>query len=374
MVAVAMTVVSGCAGQFSARGGTDLTGPRVTIEMSGSGGDRQLDYSGDIDFDFDADTLKNDPETRLAVDALAVYLAKHDDLQVVIEGHTDSRGDADHNRRLAQRRAVALRDRLISQGVDGKRLKAIGKGEAAPVVAEPPECRRGDKSDPAACEEKYWKPNRRARFVVTTGKDVPREAGAQRTESRRDPEPTDRHRIGFHVNALGPTGYDLVSGGFAIEMMPALEMMLDIGGGTANSTEGDATVAVKGSRKTTMGAVRARLWLGGRHAFVIDSALGAVHHSVSMSATEPNGDFAYTKEGTVPFAAAGIGYGFRSDGAFRLAAILGVSSTISSIRSGDATGSLPAAEVANLRAICEDGFAPLSKAHPYGELSLGWLF
>ncbi len=53
---------------------------------------------------------------------------------VLIEGHTDSQGSANLNQVLSQRRAEAVRDALIQQGVDGGRLRAVGLGKDRPVA------------------------------------------------------------------------------------------------------------------------------------------------------------------------------------------------------------------------------------------------
>lgn len=53
---------------------------------------------------------------------------------VVIEGHTDRLGSDSLNQQLSLRRAYAVKDYLVSQGVDERRLNAIGKGSVEPVV------------------------------------------------------------------------------------------------------------------------------------------------------------------------------------------------------------------------------------------------
>ncbi len=53
---------------------------------------------------------------------------------VLVEGHTDSQGSANLNQVLSQRRAEAVRDALIQQGVDGGRLRAVGLGKDRPVA------------------------------------------------------------------------------------------------------------------------------------------------------------------------------------------------------------------------------------------------
>lgn len=200
-------------------------------------------------------------------------------------------------------------------------------------------------------------------------------ATEERSNVEARPERSEfRPRSGFHVNLLGPTGYEYVSGGFAIDATRSLELMVEAGYGEATSSAGGVGVTVTGKRKTTMIAPRARMRFGERHAFVLDGTLGFVRHSVSMDASDFTGTFAYTKSGAVPFAAAGAGYGFRSDGAFRLAVMLGVSSALGSLPTGEAAGTMSPADVEALRVVCEDGFAPLNKAHAYAEVSFGWLF
>ena len=57
------------------------------------------------------------------------------DRKVVIEGHTDNRGDPEVNRRLSLRRAETVRDFLVAAGMHGSRLKALGYGEVRPIAS-----------------------------------------------------------------------------------------------------------------------------------------------------------------------------------------------------------------------------------------------
>ena len=70
-----------------------------------------------------------------AVDSVAQTILSADILRVTIHGHTDDAGADDVNMALSQKRAEAVRDRLISLGVPADRLTAIGHGETQPVVA-----------------------------------------------------------------------------------------------------------------------------------------------------------------------------------------------------------------------------------------------
>jgi OOP family OmpA-OmpF porin len=55
-------------------------------------------------------------------------------LKVEIAGHTDSRGSNALNKSLSQKRADSVLRYLVSQGVDGKRLRAVGYGEDQPIA------------------------------------------------------------------------------------------------------------------------------------------------------------------------------------------------------------------------------------------------
>jgi len=55
--------------------------------------------------------------------------------KIIIEGHTDNRGDPKANQLLSLKRAETVRDFLIAAGMDGSRLKALGYGEVRPVAS-----------------------------------------------------------------------------------------------------------------------------------------------------------------------------------------------------------------------------------------------
>ncbi len=68
------------------------------------------------------------------VDVIAAKVASNPAIaSVTISGHTDSRGSYETNQRLSEKRASAVRDRLIAQGVNGDIITAVGKGEMEPI-------------------------------------------------------------------------------------------------------------------------------------------------------------------------------------------------------------------------------------------------
>ena len=83
-------------------------------------------------FDTGKATIK--PESLPLLDEVASALLLNTDIALVeIQGHTDNVGNAETNQRLSQRRAQAVRDYLVSQGVDRKRLQATGYGSSTPL-------------------------------------------------------------------------------------------------------------------------------------------------------------------------------------------------------------------------------------------------
>ena len=83
-------------------------------------------------FDFDRSTLR--PEARAALTAHADRLKRNNDVVTVV-GHSDERGSEDYNMSLGKRRANAVRDFLISLGVDARQIQTLSYGEAHPKVA-----------------------------------------------------------------------------------------------------------------------------------------------------------------------------------------------------------------------------------------------
>lgn len=94
---------------------------------------KKIVYHG-INFDFDKSNIKADsiPILQKDVDNLKKESQKNKTIRIV--GHTDSKGSDEYNQKLSERRANAVRDYFISQGIDGNRLIAEGKGEAEPVA------------------------------------------------------------------------------------------------------------------------------------------------------------------------------------------------------------------------------------------------
>jgi outer membrane protein OmpA-like peptidoglycan-associated protein len=85
-------------------------------------------------FDFDKADLK--PESRPALDEIAKLMQADSGLSIVVVGHTDSTGAFDYNIDLSARRAMSVRNELVSAyRISPERLTAAGAGMMAPVAS-----------------------------------------------------------------------------------------------------------------------------------------------------------------------------------------------------------------------------------------------
>ena len=66
--------------------------------------------------------------------SLAEFMKTYPSVTTTVEGHTDSVGSDAYNQNLSERRANAVREALISEGVDGSRVSSVGYGEARPIA------------------------------------------------------------------------------------------------------------------------------------------------------------------------------------------------------------------------------------------------
>lgn len=83
---------------------------------------------------FDNDSAKLKPESYEDLNLAVELLKRVPGATAIIEGHTDSNGAEAYNQRLSEQRAKAVRDYMVSMGIDPARLEAKGYGESQPVA------------------------------------------------------------------------------------------------------------------------------------------------------------------------------------------------------------------------------------------------
>ena len=95
------------------------------------------------------------PEAQDILRRQAAWLKRYPSVTVRIEGHADERGTREYNLALSARRAQAVKNFLVAQGIAPNRISTIAYGKERPV---------------ALCdEERCWAQNRRAVTVITGG-------------------------------------------------------------------------------------------------------------------------------------------------------------------------------------------------------------
>ncbi|ACR12076.1 peptidoglycan-associated lipoprotein [Teredinibacter turnerae T7901] len=100
-------------------------------------------------FDFDQSILRADARSALMVYAEVLKAAPK---SVRLEGHADERGTREYNMALGERRANAVRDFLILQGVDSSLIETVSYGEERPAQM--------------GSSESSWAMNRRVEIVL----------------------------------------------------------------------------------------------------------------------------------------------------------------------------------------------------------------
>ncbi len=92
-------------------------------------------------FDFDESHVRPRGITRLNEEIVSKMQENPQVQLFLITGYTDKIGSAQYNQKLSERRAQAVKDYLVEQGIAPERLHAVGRGEEQPIV-ECPNLRR----------------------------------------------------------------------------------------------------------------------------------------------------------------------------------------------------------------------------------------
>ena len=119
-------------GQQMDKQAEDLEGDLEGAEIERVGEGIQITFDSGILFDFDSADLR--PEARENLTTLAASLQEYPNTDVLIVGHTDSKGSDAYNQGLSERRAGSASDFLMDQGIGPNRITVLGKGESEPVA------------------------------------------------------------------------------------------------------------------------------------------------------------------------------------------------------------------------------------------------
>ncbi len=114
-------------------GGTSQSGVApVDLTQSGRDAGGPAGVARIIYFDFDSFTVK--PEYQSVLEGHSRYLKASSARKVMLEGHTDERGDREYNLALGQKRAEAVRRSMALLGVPDAQMEAVSYGEEKPAA------------------------------------------------------------------------------------------------------------------------------------------------------------------------------------------------------------------------------------------------
>jgi len=136
----------------------DYTPPVVDLddrETNPETGRQQLRDVGNIYFDFDKATIKE--ESKPTLNKVADIMKKYPTLNIEIGSHADARGSDSYNMALSERRAASTLEYLVSQGIERERLTSKGYGESMPL---------NDCTRPTGCTAEQYARNRRSEFTI----------------------------------------------------------------------------------------------------------------------------------------------------------------------------------------------------------------
>ena len=127
--------------------------PVTSSILPGSAEDFRVNVGDTVHFGYNEYSIQDTDKSILG--RQAAWLAKYPAVRVSVEGHADERGTREYNLALGARRANAVKEYLVSQGVSTGRLETISYGKERPVCTD--------------SNEGCWAQNRRGVSVVAGG-------------------------------------------------------------------------------------------------------------------------------------------------------------------------------------------------------------
>ncbi|MFY9287552.1 MAG: peptidoglycan-associated lipoprotein Pal [Alphaproteobacteria bacterium] len=147
-----LTLVSACdtMGMGDGSGNANGSGRAGGPATPGTQEDLVVNVGDRVFFGFNETDLTG--EARGTLDRQVAWLKKYGSLKVTIEGHCDERGTREYNLALGERRATAVKNYLVAEGIKADRVKTISYGKERPAVL--------------GSNEAAWAQNRRGVTVV----------------------------------------------------------------------------------------------------------------------------------------------------------------------------------------------------------------
>ena len=127
--------------------------PVTSTIIPGSAEDFRVNVGDTVHFAFDQYNVED--ADRSILSRQAAWLQRYPQVRVSVEGHADERGTREYNLALGARRANAVKEFLVAQGVSTGRIETVSYGKERPICTE--------------SNEGCWAQNRRGVTVITGG-------------------------------------------------------------------------------------------------------------------------------------------------------------------------------------------------------------
>ncbi len=151
-VLVAASLLAACS-STKEEAPTVVTQPSVSSIKPGSAEDFRVNVGDTVLFDVDQHSVRADAQAVLQKQA--AWLKQYPAVRLMVEGHCDERGTREYNLALGDRRAYAVKEFLVSLGVDAARLQTKSYGKERPACSE--------------SDDSCWQQNRRGYSVISAG-------------------------------------------------------------------------------------------------------------------------------------------------------------------------------------------------------------
>jgi peptidoglycan-associated lipoprotein len=130
-----------------------MAAPVTSSIIPGSAQDFKINVGDTVHFALNQYNVEDNDKGTLSKQA--AWLARYPAVKLTVEGHCDERGTREYNLALGARRANAVKEYLVAQGVAAARLETVSYGKERPVCTE--------------SGEDCWSQNRRGVSVISGG-------------------------------------------------------------------------------------------------------------------------------------------------------------------------------------------------------------
>ncbi len=130
-----------------------MAAPVTSSIIPGSAQDFKVNVGDTVHFALNQYNIEDNDKGTLSKQA--AWLARYPAVKLTVEGHCDERGTREYNLALGARRANAVKEYLVAQGVAAGRLETVSYGKERPICTE--------------SSEDCWSQNRRGVSVISGG-------------------------------------------------------------------------------------------------------------------------------------------------------------------------------------------------------------